>query len=166
MCTTLYRTKSFSTILKPLGSYTYAPKGLNYFYVRCSMVLISQGVRPCMVLNVLVRYWKFEYDTGSYNYDPNGTPYVYIQKGNINEHTKTDRLYLEVRYARDTSLSVPKTSDIFRLKQDYKNLPLHVYASNMKIYLSNVTSKTNVTLNDFNEALTHMSGWILNKCCT
>ena len=75
MCTTLYRTKSFSTILKPLGSYTYAPKGLNYFYVRCSMVLISQCVRPCMVLNVLVRYWKFEYDTGSYNYDPNGTPY-------------------------------------------------------------------------------------------
>jgi len=72
MCTTLYRTKSFSTILKPLGSYTYAPKGLNYFYVRCSMVLISQCVRPCMVLNVLVRYWKFEYDTGSYNYDPNG----------------------------------------------------------------------------------------------
>jgi len=83
---------------------------------------------------------------------------LYIQKGNINEHTKIDRLYLEVRYARDTSLSVPKTSDIFRLKQDYSNLPLHVYASNMKIYLSNVTPKTSVTLKDFNEALIHMSG--------
>jgi len=83
MCTTLYRTQTFSIVLKPtngnvydpvsyltiqyrtkhLGSYTYAPKGLNYFYVRCSMVLKIPFVRPCMVLNVLVRYWKFEYGT-------------------------------------------------------------------------------------------------------
>jgi len=27
------------------------------------MVLKIQLVRPCMVLNVLVRYWKFEYGT-------------------------------------------------------------------------------------------------------
>jgi len=37
---------------------------------------------------------------------------LYIQKGNINKHTNIDRLYPEVRYSRDTSLSVPKTSDI------------------------------------------------------
>jgi len=51
ICTTLYRTKPFRTILKHLVSYTYAPKGLNYFYIWYSMVLI-QVVWPCMALNV------------------------------------------------------------------------------------------------------------------
>ena len=47
---------------------------------------------------------------------------VYLQKRNIDENTKIDRLYIEVlvRYERDTSLFVPKFSDIFRLKQDYR----------------------------------------------
>jgi len=67
ICTILYRTKPFSTILKDLGSYTYAPKGLNYFYAWYSMLLKIQFVRPCMVLNVLVRYWKFEYGTESFS---------------------------------------------------------------------------------------------------
>jgi len=45
---------------------------------------------------------------------------VYLQKRNIDENTKIDRLNIEVRYERDTSLYVPKTSDTFRLKQDYR----------------------------------------------
>ena len=42
----------------------------------------------------------------------------------VDEYLKSDdsnkvgRLYVEVRYARDTSLSMPKNCDIFRLMKD------------------------------------------------
>ena len=69
------------------------------------------------------------------------------------ESTKQKRLYLEVRYARDTSLSLPKTSDIFRLLKDHAKLPSVTYAKNLKVYLSNVSSKSEATLEDFVRAL-------------
>ncbi|KAK6171675.1 hypothetical protein SNE40_018117 [Patella caerulea] len=77
----------------------------------------------------------------------------YIANTDIQETVKSSRLYLEVRYARDTSLSIPKTSDIFHMKKDYKNLPLNTYASNLKVYLSKVGCKADVTMVDFNQAL-------------
>ena len=69
------------------------------------------------------------------------------------ESTKQKRLYLEVRYASDTSLSLPKTSDIFRLLKDHAKLPSVTYAKNLKVYLSNVSSKSEATLEDFVRAL-------------
>ena len=36
---------------------------------------------------------------------------------NISDEKKSKRLYLEVRYCRDTCLSLPKSSDLFRLKK-------------------------------------------------
>ena len=45
----------------------------------------------------------------------------------VSDAEKNKRLYLEIRYARDTALSVPKTSNIFRLKKrNYKILPTEV----------------------------------------
>ena len=40
-----------------------------------------------------------------------------FQKSSLNEVDKVARYYLEVRYARDSSLCYPKNSDIFRLKR-------------------------------------------------
>ena len=57
----------------------------------------------------------------------------FMSKEDIGEKTKEARLYLEVRYARDTALSIPKTSDIFRLMKDHKKLPKETYASNLKV---------------------------------
>lgn len=47
----------------------------------------------------------------------------YVAATDIDERTKVGRLYLEVRYARDTSLSLPKASDLFRLMKDHKSSP-------------------------------------------
>ena len=74
----------------------------------------------------------------------------------LGESEKTGRLYLEVRYARDTSLSLPKTSDIFRLMKDHKKLPLATYAVNLKLYLDNVVSNAQVTIADLNKAIDSM----------
>ncbi|KAK6170819.1 hypothetical protein SNE40_019121 [Patella caerulea] len=78
---------------------------------------------------------------------------IYLRDMTINETAKNNRFFLEVRYARDTALSVPKYSDILGLKKDYKNLPSNIYATNLKIYLGNVTAKTTVTFGDFSQAL-------------
>ena len=53
---------------------------------------------------------------------------IYNVKRQVDEYLKSDdskkfeRLYIEVRYARDTSLSMPKNSDIFRLMKDHRRL--------------------------------------------
>jgi hypothetical protein len=63
----------------------------------------------------------------------------FINDDTISTQKKEDRLYTEIRYARDTTLSLPKASDLFRLKEkiknQYKNLSVVTYASNLKVYL-------------------------------
>ena len=77
----------------------------------------------------------------------------YVDDPNISDAQKNARLYTEVRYARNTSLSLPKSSDVFRLKKKYKNLSTQEYSSNLKTYLNKVTCKVNMDYNDFQSAL-------------
>jgi hypothetical protein len=70
---------------------------------------------------------------------------------------KVDRLYLEVRYARDTSLSVPKSSEIFRLKKGYKKLDYETLGKNLGVFLSKLVCNKSVTLKDFDDALSKLS---------
>jgi len=77
----------------------------------------------------------------------------YILSGECDNEAKLNRLYLEVRYARDTSLSLPKASDLFRLIKDHKKLPLSTYAINIKLYLNNITSNDEVTMYDFSKVM-------------
>ena len=51
----------------------------------------------------------------------------YMSATDIDEGTKVERLYMAVRYAHDTSLSLPKTSDLFRLMKDYRKLQVETY---------------------------------------
>lgn len=67
----------------------------------------------------------------------------------VSEKAKVDRLYLEVRYSKATSLSLPKTSPLFKLKENYKNLTLTRYANNLKTYLSKICCRADVTWEDF-----------------
>ena len=53
---------------------------------------------------------------------------ILISDETISVESKKKRLYLEVRYARDTSLSLTKKSDIFKLKKDYTNFASEIYA--------------------------------------
>ena len=69
------------------------------------------------------------------------------------DSNKVARLYIEVRYARDTSLSMPKNSDIFRLIKDHRRLSGETYATNLKLYLNNVVSIADVTMDDLDRAI-------------
>ena len=76
---------------------------------------------------------------------------------NEQEVIKETRLYLEVRYARDTCLSLPKSSPLFRLKEKYKNLPISTYQQNLNTYLSKVHCNINISCLDFDNAIELLS---------
>ena len=65
-------------------------------------------------------------------------------------------MYVEIRFARDSSVTLPKSSDIFRLKSSYRNLATAQYAENLKMYLDKVAANTSATLEDFNAAVTDL----------
>lgn len=75
----------------------------------------------------------------------------------LSEEEKVARLYLEVRYARDSSVSFPKNSDIFRLKRNFRNLDAKTYADNLVAFLDKICFKNNVDMADFDEALRNLS---------
>ena len=58
-----------------------------------------------------------------------------------------------MRYAKNTSLSFPKASDVFRLKRKGKNLTNDEYALNLTTYLGKITCKVNMDMKDFKDAL-------------
>ena len=76
--------------------------------------------------------------------------------GTLAEEEKVKRLYLEIRYARDTCLSWPRSSNVFRLKKNYKNLESYEYAENLKVYLNRIKSNAAATLDDFRGALDNL----------
>ena len=76
---------------------------------------------------------------------------------NICDKDKNQRLYLEIRYARDTSIAFPKTSDIFKLKKNYKNLETSAYAANLKAYLDKLVCHVNMDMSDFDLAVQKLS---------
>lgn len=76
-----------------------------------------------------------------------------VNDDSLTDAAKLDRLYLEVRYARDTTLSLPKSSSLSRLKEKYKKLALETYRLNLKVYLSTVSSASFTTWDDFDNAM-------------
>ena len=64
----------------------------------------------------------------------------------LSQSEKLSRLYVEVRYARDTSLSIPKTSDIFRLMKDHKKLAIERYATNLRLFLDSIQCRSQEAL--------------------
>ena len=66
---------------------------------------------------------------------------------------KNERMYKEVRYARDTATMIPKNNDIFRLKRQYQNLTTKEYAVNLTVYLEKVAANTTASIDDFVNAV-------------
>ena len=62
-------------------------------------------------------------------------------------------MYHQVRYTRDTTLSLPQSNDVFRLKKIHKKLTVEEYGKNMRTCLSKVQCLFKVTLNDFDSAV-------------
>ena len=71
----------------------------------------------------------------------------------LHEEDKVARLYLEVRLARDSCVSFPKNSDIFRLLKSYKKLSSQAYCDNLVIYFEKITFRNRVDMEDFETAL-------------
>ena len=69
---------------------------------------------------------------------------MFLERPDLTEKQKQDRLYTEVRYARDTTLSLPKKSDLFRLKEKYKTFSVERFAANLKVYLGKISSSIKV----------------------
>ena len=66
---------------------------------------------------------------------------------------KNSRLYIEVRYAKNSCLSLKHTASIFRVKRDHRNLSSAEYVENLCQYLSDVRSKTSLTTDDLSLVL-------------
>ena len=81
----------------------------------------------------------------------------FLSSSRFDESDKEKRMYIEVRYARDTSLTLPKSSPIFRLKDNHKNLPIAKYREHLKTYLSKVTYNVNVEWIEFDTAVEKLS---------
>lgn len=81
----------------------------------------------------------------------------YLKRKRTSLKDKQDRLYTEVRYARDTTLSLPRTSDLFRLREKYQPLPVEKLAKNLKVYLDKASSHASATWQDFDKAVTAVS---------
>ena len=77
----------------------------------------------------------------------------FIDVSTDSNELKNKRMYIEVRYARKTSLSLKATASIFRLKRDSRNLPTEEYVDNLCNYLSDSRSKTTFSAADLNRVL-------------
>ena len=77
----------------------------------------------------------------------------FLEDPSLDDSLKNKRMYLEVRYAKLSSLSFPKSSDVFRLKKKGKNLSSAESATNLTTCLGKVTCNVNMGFEDFQEAL-------------
>ena len=78
---------------------------------------------------------------------------IFMAKDDMEEKEKGKRLYLEVRHAKNSSISFPKVSELFRLKKGHKNLANESYAQNLMTYLKRISCHIDMDMGDFREAL-------------
>ena len=76
----------------------------------------------------------------------------------IESKEKNKRLYVEVRYAKNTCMSLKHSASVFRLKRAYKNLESTEYAENLKEYFGDSRNKSMLTMNDLTSVLRKISG--------
>ena len=74
-----------------------------------------------------------------------------------NDVVKNKRLYIEVRLAKTTCLSLKPSSSIFRLKRAGRKLSSDEYANNLISYLDNSYSQTSITITDLQKVLTALN---------
>ena len=81
----------------------------------------------------------------------------------INDAVKNKRLYIEIRLAKRTCLSLKPSFSIFRLKRAGRNLLSDEYGQNLISYLDNSHSQTTITISDLKKVLTALNKDQLSK---
>ena len=71
---------------------------------------------------------------------------------------KNKRFYVEVRYAKNTCMSLKYSASVFRLKRAYKYLESTEYTENLKEYFGDSRNKSMLTMNDLTFVLRRISG--------
>ena len=71
---------------------------------------------------------------------------------------KSKRMYIEVRFQRNTSQSLKKEAAAFRLKCNGKNLETSEYAASLSLYFNQSRSVSNLTISNLRNVLTGLSG--------
>ena len=78
-------------------------------------------------------------------------PQIYIQ--NMNK-----RLFIEVRYAKNTSLRLKHSDPVFRLRRNGKNLSNEEFAKNLVSYLGSARKTTTISPVDLENAISKITG--------
>ena len=81
-----------------------------------------------------------------------------FMKQEMDSKEKNQRLYVEVRYAKNTSLRLKHTDPVFRLRRDNKNLISIEYAENLKCYLGSARKTTTISVSDLSDAICKITG--------
>ena len=81
----------------------------------------------------------------------------FMCNNDVTDETKSKVMYHQVRFARNTSLSLSKCSEVFRLMKKHHRLQTVLYANNLKTYLSKVQSKSTATWEDFDKAVNELA---------
>ena len=79
---------------------------------------------------------------------------AYMENTYYSDEDKSQRMYIEVRYARCTSLSLK----VFRLRKGGKKLEAKEYASNLMEYLDDSKNMASLTVSDLNDVLGCLQG--------
>lgn len=79
-----------------------------------------------------------------------------VQTSDLLEQEKQMRLYVEVRFAKHTCLTMKRDDEIFRLLRNHKKLSVDEYARNLRVYLGRVGISASATMSDFKSALSDL----------
>ena len=74
------------------------------------------------------------------------------------EENHNQRLYIEVRYAKNTSLRLKHSDPVFRLRRDNKNLSNREYSENLKTYLGSARKTTTISVSDLSDVISKITG--------
>ena len=77
---------------------------------------------------------------------------------------KNKRMYIEVRFAKESSLSLKRTASVFKLKSGCKDLTTEDYAINLCKYFDCSKSHSTLTIRDLNNVLTGLKGELKSTC--
>ena len=81
----------------------------------------------------------------------------YMKSTAVTEEDRSERLYIEVRYAKSSTSSMNRSSAVFRMKKNHKRLDAEDYAHNLRLYFGCINSISTITRADFSSILTGLN---------
>ena len=78
---------------------------------------------------------------------------IFMDKKQMIPKEKNHRLYVEVRYAKNTSLRLKHSDSVFRLRRDNKNLSSEEYSENLKTYLGSARKIKTISISDLSDVI-------------